>query len=64
MLFRSFLDDVPVEKVADFEKAFHEYMRANAAGVMETLQTGVRMEPETEAALTKAIQDFKATVAY
>jgi len=61
---RGFLDDVPVEKVADFERSFHEYMRANAAGVMETLQTGVRMEESTEQALSKAIQDFKATVAY
>jgi F-type H+-transporting ATPase subunit alpha len=61
---RGFLDDVPVEKVADFETAFHEYMRANAAGVMETLSVGARMEPETEEALTKAITDFKATVAY
>jgi F-type H+-transporting ATPase subunit alpha len=61
---RGYLDDVPVEKVGDFETAFHEYMRANAAGVMETLQTGVQMTPETEEALRKAIQDFKATVAF
>jgi F-type H+-transporting ATPase subunit alpha len=61
---RGHLDDVPVEKVADFERAFHEYMRANAAGVMEAVQTGVAMTEETQAALTKAIQDFKATVAY
>ena len=61
---RGHLDDVPVEKVADFERAFHEYMRANAAGVMEALQTGVAMTEETQAGLTKAIQDFKATVAF
>ena len=61
---RGHLDDVPVEKVADFERAFHEYMRANASGVMEALQTGVAMTEETQANLTKAIQDFKATVAY
>ncbi|RLT26964.1 MAG: F0F1 ATP synthase subunit alpha [Chloroflexi bacterium] len=61
---RGFLDDVPVEKVADFETAFHEYMGANAAGVMGTLAAGARMEPETEEALSKAISDFKATVAY
>ena len=61
---RGFLDDVPVEKVADFETAFHEYMLANAAGVMETLSVGARMEPETEQALSTAITEFKATVAY
>ncbi|MFA7296859.1 MAG: F0F1 ATP synthase subunit alpha [Dehalococcoidia bacterium] len=61
---RGHLDDVPVEKVADFERAFHEYMRANAAGVLEAVQTGVAMTEETQAGLTKAIQDFKATVAY
>ncbi len=61
---RGFLDDVPVEKVADFERAFHEYMRANAAGVMETLATGARIEADGEAALNKAITEFKATVAF
>ena len=61
---RGYLDDVPVEKVADFERAFHEYMRANAAGVLETLATGARIEAEGEQALIKAITDFKAAVAY
>ncbi len=61
---RGHLDDVPVEKVADFERAFHEYMRANASGVLETLATGARIEAEGEQALTKAITDFKAAVAY
>jgi F-type H+-transporting ATPase subunit alpha len=61
---RGYLDDVPVEKVADFERAFHEYMRANAAGVLETLSGGARIEAEGEQALIKAITDFKAAVAY
>jgi F-type H+-transporting ATPase subunit alpha len=61
---RGYLDDVPVEKVGDFERAFHEYMRANAAGVLETLSAGARIEGDGEQALIKAIQDFKATVAF
>ena len=61
---RGYLDDVPVEKVADFERAFHEYMRANGAGVLEVISGGARVEGDTEQTLIKAITDFKATVAY
>ncbi len=61
---RGYLDDVPVEKVADFERAFHEYMGANGAGVLEVISGGARVEGDTEQTLIKAITDFKATVAY
>jgi F-type H+-transporting ATPase subunit alpha len=58
------LDDVPVEKVADFERAFHEYMRANESGILDTLSQGARIEADMEQQLDTAIRNFKATVAY
>jgi F0F1-type ATP synthase alpha subunit len=61
---RGFLDDVPVEKVGDFERAFHEYMRANAAGTLEAIQTSGLLESDTEDQLRTAITEFKASVAY
>ncbi|MEZ4552866.1 MAG: F0F1 ATP synthase subunit alpha [Dehalococcoidia bacterium] len=61
---RGFLDDVPVEKVADFESAFHEYMRANAAPVIDAIMSTGLLEAATEEQLRSAITDFKASVAY
>ncbi|HRC63360.1 MAG TPA: F0F1 ATP synthase subunit alpha, partial [Dehalococcoidia bacterium] len=61
---RGFLDDVPVEKVADFERAFHEYMRANAAPVIDAITSTGLLEQATEEQLRTAITDFKASVAY
>ncbi|MGE0227334.1 MAG: F0F1 ATP synthase subunit alpha [Dehalococcoidia bacterium] len=61
---RGFLDDVPVEKVADFESAFHEYMRANAAPVIDAITSTGLLEAATEEQLRSAITDFKASVAY
>jgi F-type H+-transporting ATPase subunit alpha len=61
---RGFLDDVPVEKVGDFERAFHEYMRANAAGTLEAIQTSGLLESDTEDQLRAAVTEFKASVAY
>jgi F-type H+/Na+-transporting ATPase subunit alpha len=61
---RGYLDDVPVEKVADFERAFHDYMRASAGGVLDTIRSSGLLEPDTEAQLQSAITDFKASVAY
>jgi len=61
---RGFLDDVPVEKIGDFERAFHEYMRANAAPVMDAIMSTGLLEAATEEQLRAAITDFKASVAY
>ena len=58
------LDDVPVDKVQDFERAFHGFMASShpeiAAGIREKLQ----IAPETEEALKKVIGEFKQSVPY
>ena len=59
-----YLDDVPVEKVADFERALHEQLQATAAGVIETIERTGEVEGDTEEQLKAAIEQFKGSVAY
>ena len=61
---RGMLDDVPVEKVADFERVFHEHMAASHPQLLETINETGEIASEAEAELTEAIRNFKATVAY
>ena len=59
-----YLDDVPVDKVADFERAFHEQMRATHRGILESIQSTGEIDDATEELLKAAIEQFKGTVAY
>ena len=59
-----YMDDVPVEKVADFERAFHEQMRATHRGVLDAIQTSGELDDATEEQLKTAIEQFKGTVAW
>ncbi len=58
------MDDVPVDKVADFEKGFHDHMRASAPDVLEAITDSGELSESTEQSLKKAIDDFKGSVAY
>ena len=59
-----YLDDVPVDKVSDFERAFHEQMRATHRGILESIQSMGEIDDATEEQLKTAIEQFKGTVAY
>ena len=59
-----YLDDVPVEKVGDFEQAFHEQMRATSRGILEAIQSSGEVDEATEELLKAAIEQFKGAVAY
>ncbi len=59
-----YMDDVPVDKVADFERAFHEQMRATHRGILESIQSSGEVDEATEEQLKAAIEQFKGTVAY
>ncbi|MCC6238614.1 MAG: F0F1 ATP synthase subunit alpha [Dehalococcoidia bacterium] len=61
---QGYLDDVPVEKISDFENAFHDYMAASGRGVLDAIQSTGLLSDETQASLRKAIEDFKGSVAY
>ncbi len=59
-----YLDDVPVDKVADFERAFRDHMRASAPDVMNAIDSSGELDESTEQSLKQAIDAFKASVAY
>ncbi len=61
---QGYLDDVPVEKVFDFENAFHDYMASSGRGVLDAIQTTGLLPDDTQASLRKLIEDFKGSVAY
>jgi len=58
------LDDVPVEKVAAFEQAFHYFMETNHPEVGKRITADKIIKPETEEALKKAIAEFKQSASY
>jgi F-type H+-transporting ATPase subunit alpha len=61
---KGFLDDVEIRKVQDFEDAFLRYMKDTHPELRQQIQTGAKMDEETQKALNQAILDFKAGAAY
>ena len=56
-----YLDDVAVADVTKFEQDFLKFMRANYAEIGKTIREKKVIDSETEAALQKAIKEFKDT---
>jgi len=54
------LDDLPLDRVKSFENGFHEFMASRHPAVGEAIRQTRRLEPETEARLRKAIEEYKA----
>jgi len=59
-----YLDDVPLEKVAAFESAFHRFMETNHPEIGKGIASTKDLTSETEEALKKAIVEFKQGGAY
>jgi F-type H+-transporting ATPase subunit alpha len=58
-LSKGYLDDVPVERVTEFEQAFHQYMGASHAEIEQALANEKQITPEIEQQLNGAIEEFK-----
>ncbi len=56
------MDDVPINKVSDWEAAFHRYMETNHPPILEKIATTYELDDEAEKALVEAITGFKQTV--
>ena len=54
-----YLDDIPVEKVRQFEKEFLEYMRQKHQDILEHIATKKTLPEDIEAKLINAIKEFK-----
>jgi F-type H+-transporting ATPase subunit alpha len=55
------LDEVPVNRIREWERQFHEFMAARFPQVGEKLRTEKVLSKETEADLKNGIEAFKAT---
>jgi len=60
---KGYLDDIDVEKVADFEVGLFEYLDANASDQLKAIKDEGTISDENSDALDKAISDFKNSFA-
>ena len=60
---KGYLDDIDVEKVADFETSLFEYLDANASDKLKAIKDEGTISDENSDALDKAISDFKNSFA-
>ncbi|MGE5946878.1 MAG: F0F1 ATP synthase subunit alpha [Betaproteobacteria bacterium] len=58
---QGYLDDVPVNKVVDFEGALQSYMKSEQSALMAKINETADYNSEIENALRAAVEKFKAT---
>lgn len=58
-LTNGYLDDVPVEKIQNWEKKFHKYMKDIKSDVLGLIKEKKELLEEVESALKKAIEEYK-----
>ena len=59
-----YLDDVPIDKLREFEEAFHRYMDGAHADMLKSVVDKKELDGELIEALVSAITEFKRTVPY
>jgi F-type H+-transporting ATPase subunit alpha len=60
---KGFLDDIAVASVTKFEAELMPFMEAKYGNIIDTIRNEKKITDDTEAALRKAIEDFKASFA-
>ena len=63
-LSKGHLDDVEISRVGAFEEALHSFMESNHPEILTRIQEDKDISDDTEASLTAAIEEFKASVPY
>jgi F-type H+-transporting ATPase subunit alpha len=58
---QGYLDDVPVNKVVDFENALQNYMQSEHAALLKQVDQEAVYSESVENAFKQAIEQFKAT---
>jgi len=58
-----YLDDIPRDKVGEFEVDFLKFMRSANADVLNAIKDTGKIDDATEQKLIKAINEFKSTFA-
>jgi F-type H+-transporting ATPase subunit alpha len=59
-----YLDDVPVDKIADFEQGFHTFMESNHPEIGQQITADKEIKPETEEKLKTAISEYKQSATF
>ena len=57
-------DDIPLEKVAEAETAYHLYLENNHKAILEDIAAKREITPETEAKLKDAVKSFRQSSAF
>lgn len=57
-----YFNSIPVEKMAETEKAFHQYIATQAKDVLDAIRTSKELTEDTEAKLKKVIEQFVQSV--
>jgi F-type H+-transporting ATPase subunit alpha len=60
---KGFFDDVDVKKALDTEKQMHSYLKQKHADLINKIEDTKDLDADSEQKLTKAIEDFKASMA-
>ena len=61
---KGYMDDVDVKKTLAFEAALASFVKSKHAALLEKIQSTGDMASDTEAALSKAIEEFKSSAVY
>jgi F-type H+-transporting ATPase subunit alpha len=56
---RGFLDDVPVERIGDFEHSLHRFLEQNHPDIEKDIAEKGQIAEETDKKLREAIEEFK-----
>jgi F-type H+-transporting ATPase subunit alpha len=56
-----FLDDLPKDKVLEFEADFHKFLRSNYPDIASSIRDSGKLDAAVEEKLVKAINEFKST---
>ncbi|MEM7611515.1 MAG: F0F1 ATP synthase subunit alpha [Pseudomonadota bacterium] len=59
-----YLDDVPVDKVVDYEEAMHDFARNSQAELLDTINATGALNDEIESGMRSALDAFKSTGVY
>ncbi len=63
-LSNGYLDDVPVDKIGDFQTQFQQFMEASRSDIADAITHETRISPETEEKLKQAIDEFKKSTQF
>ena len=63
-LVNGYMDDVEINKVQDFERAFLSFMQSNHPEILQQIAESKNIADENEAALVAAVEEFKSSVPY